>query len=85
MPDQNHIFSQTESVKPSIEIARMVNEPVRLRRRFARLTHPDQIGSKTPTATTEMGKDVAPQIRGCRVSVKEDDRITGPRVDITHF
>jgi hypothetical protein len=39
--DEDHVRIESEGVEPSIEIARMVDEPVRLIRRAARFPHPD--------------------------------------------
>jgi hypothetical protein len=37
---------QVQGLEPGIKIARMIDEPIRVRRRFSGLTHPCQVGSQ---------------------------------------
>jgi hypothetical protein len=59
--DQNDVRGQVQRIEPRIEIARVVDETVRARRRPSGLPHADQIRSQAAPALLDMGNDVAPK------------------------
>jgi len=61
----------------------MCTTPVR-HRGWARVAHADEVGHDAATKPGDVRHDVAPQVRRRRVAVQEDDRRTGPDVDVGH-
>ena len=78
MYDQGDVPRQVQGLEPGIKIAHMIDEPIRARRRFSRLTHPHQIGSQAAALLAEIGNNVPPKVGRGRVSVKKHDRVTRP-------
>jgi hypothetical protein len=75
VPDQRHLAFHRRSIKPRVEIADMVQEPIAVRSRLSRLPHANQIRRKTPAERRDKGNDVAPEIGPGGVAVQEHDWI----------
>src|SRR5262249_60827173 len=74
-----------QRLEPSVEIARVVDEPISSTGRLAGVAHPDQVGGEAAVTARDVGDDVAPEIGRRRVAVQEDDRIPGACVDVGHL
>ena len=71
MPGQDDLV-QAEGVEPGIQVSGVVGEGV-ADGGLAGAAHPDQVRCQQPPAARP-GQHVAPQVRGGRVAVQEDQR-----------
>src|SRR5258708_4393064 len=85
MSDQGDILCEHQPIEPSVQIAHLIDEAIRFGRRFAGPTHPDEVGSETPSVRAEIGNNVTPLVRPRWISVQEYDRIAVPYVDVADF
>ena len=85
MHDQSDVFRDPQGVEPRVQIARMVDKAVSLRRRFSGLAHSDQVGRQAATVFAEIGDDVPPEVGRGRITMKEHDRIALADVDEAHL
>src|SRR6185437_8035447 len=75
---------ESESLKPSVDITRMIYKPVAPVGCLARLTHPDEVGREAAAESAQVRNHVAPEIRRSRVAVQKNDRIAAPAVDVCY-
>jgi hypothetical protein len=75
--------SQVERRKEPLKITRLIEKTV-IDIRFGRPAHPDQVGGDATPQRHNMRNHIAPQVRGCRIAVKKDDRIAGTGIHIVH-
>jgi hypothetical protein len=83
--DQRDVLAEVERVEPCVKIAGVVHEPISAIGRGPGASHAHEIGGKAAPQAAHMGYDVAPEVRGGRVAVQEDDRIPLARERIAHF
>ena len=84
MENQNNASSQAKRIAPGLQIAGMILKAVRIHRRFAGSAHPHKIRRQATAQSLDMWNDVAPQIGGRRIAMKEHDRIAFSDIHIAH-
>jgi hypothetical protein len=84
MDDQDGL-AQVHGVEPGVEVAGMIDEPVGVGWRLARMPHADQVWSKTPSNVADVRNNVPPQVRGRRIAVQENDGLAFAHVYIAHL
>ena len=77
----SELFPQSEQIIAVLAIAVAIRSG---RFELVRVAHTDEIARDEASQALEMGHDVAPEIRGCRVAVLKDDGSTGALLDIAH-
>ena len=77
-----------DGVEEGREVAEVVGEAVGKGGHFIRGAHADQVDGDAPSVWGNVRKDVAPEVGGGGVSVKEEDGLAGRRdganIDISH-
>ena len=85
MHDQNDIAVDPESLKPTLEIALVIDKSVGAVRRGTRITHTNIIRSETTTKREQVRNDVPPQIGRRGSAVQEHDRVARTNINISHW
>src|SRR5262249_39355895 len=82
---QNHIMMQTETPEARVPNTHMVDEPIRLCRRWCRLPHAYEIGGEAATAVADVRDDVPPKKRPRRIAMEKDNRRPHADVNVAHL
>ena len=87
MHDQNHLVAQIERIPECEQVFALLAIVVAIRTRGVQLVrgaHADHVGGDQTPQPLDVRHDVAPQVRRGGVTVREDDRVAFPLVDVRH-
>src|SRR5439155_15009829 len=83
--DERDVAPGPDGLEPGVEVARMIGEAIRARRRLAGVAHADEVGGQASALRLHVANDVAPEVGGGRVAVEEHHRIAPARVHVGHL
>jgi hypothetical protein len=85
---QGDPLTHIQSLKQSVEVATVLNEPVRAGsavRQLVGVAHADQVGGDAAAERLQVRDDVAPKVRGGGITMQQHDGVSLAHLHIRHL